>query len=282
MATVDSGQENYTANSLSAEDTCGGGEEHSLNYQEKVNTVKVGPPAVNAATLESLMQEQEADTTAVTVDEAAHNLPPQHHPTPTIHYMQQEQPQIVTAQPNLYSAPLQLVYVQPTPTGVNIIPIQAAGQPSFTPYSPPGFPAHPHHPVVVQPGIPFPLQYPTFYPSPYPVYTPGPYPQYPPTHPQYYQGQVPLHLVGTDAPLLPQPTSTMIPTPPYRQKFFRPWEDSSHSNTSDQSVLCPHTDCGGEGGQHSQSGGEDQQLLPYSEEDFPALTKELSRIKIKK
>jgi hypothetical protein len=38
----------------------------------------------------------------------------------------------------------------------------------------------------------------------------------------------------------------------------------------------------GEGFKHSQSGGEDQQLPPYSEEDFPALTKDLSRMKIKK
>ena len=288
MSTMESGK-NFVTNILSP---AGDGEdEHTLTKtQDKVEIVKEDSPAENAASLESLMQEQDADMTAVTEDEDAHNHPPQHHPTPTIHTQEQlPLPHHHLVPKSTQLTPLQLVYLQPTPHGVNIIPIQAAGQPSFTPYSPAGFPAHPHHPVVVQPGLPFPLQYPTFHPS-HPVYTPGPYPanqQYPhtPTFPQYFQGQVPHHLVG-----IPQPTST----PPFRQQFFRPWEDGSH--TSDhQSVLCPHTDCGGEGGQHSQlqsgeggqgqhsqSGGEDQQLPPYSEEDFPALTKELSKIKIKK
>ena len=48
------------------------------------------------------------------------------------------------------AGPLQLVYLQQTPGGVNIIPFQAVGFPSYTPCSPLGFPAHPHHPVVVQ------------------------------------------------------------------------------------------------------------------------------------
>jgi hypothetical protein len=273
MGTVDSGQQNYAANTLSQADE--GGEQNTLTkYQEEV---KEGSPAVNAATLESLMQEQEADsTTAVTVDEVAHNPPPQHHPTPTIHMQEQLPlpPHLISPQPT--HSILQLVYLQPTPHGVNIIPIQAAGQPYFTPYSPPGgFPAHPLHPVVVQPGLPFPLHHPAFYPS-HPVYTPGPYPAFP----QYYQGPVPHLPVGAVVPIIPQYTITMVPTPAYRQQFFRPWEDGSHTST--QSVLCPHTDCGGEGGQHSQPGCEDQQLPPYSEEDFPALTKGLSKIKIKK
>jgi len=285
MATLEIGQQNCAANSLSPGNDCG---LHSLtNFQDEGRIVKDGPPAVDAATLESLMQEQEADTTAVTVDEVATNPPPQHHPTSPIHVQGQLllPPHVIPAQPPQH-LPLQLVYLQPTPHGVNIIPIQAAGQPSFTPYSPPGFPALPHHPVVVQPGLPFPLQHPSFYPS-HPVYTPSSYP----TYPQHYQGQVLHHPAGTGAHIFPQNTSTMVAIPAYRQQFFRPWEDVSH--TSDQSVLCPHTDCGGEGGQHSQlpsgegfqhfqSGGEDQQLPPYSEEDFPALTKELSRIKIKK
>ena len=46
--------------------------------------------------------------------------------------------------------PLHLVYLQPSPHGINIIPFQAVGGPTFTPSSPLGFPAHPHHPVVVQ------------------------------------------------------------------------------------------------------------------------------------
>ena len=274
MATVDSGQQTYAAYTLRPADD--GGKHTLTNYQEEVKVVKDGPRAVHAATLESLMQEQEADTTAVTVDEVAQNPHPQYHPTPTNHHMQEQvplPPHGIPAQPNQH-LPLQLVYLQPTPHGVNIIPIKAAGQPSFTPYSPPGFPAHPHHPVVVQPGLPFPLQHPTFYPS-HPVYTPSPYPQ-------YYQGQVPHLPVGAGALVFPQNASTMISTPLYRQQFFRPWEDGSHPHTSDQSVLCPHTDCGGEGGQHSQAGGEDQHLPPYSEEDFPALTKGLSKVKIKK
>ena len=138
MATVDSGQQTYAANTLRPADDGG---KHSLtNYQEEVKVVKDGPPAVHAATLESLMQEQEADTTAVTVDEVAHNPHPQYHPTPTNHHMQEQvplPPHGIPAQPNQH-LPLQLVYLQPTPHGVNIIPIQASGQPSFTSYSPPG------------------------------------------------------------------------------------------------------------------------------------------------
>lgn len=53
------------------------------------------------------------------------------------------------------AGPLHLVYLQPTPHGVNIIPFQAAGFPTFSPVSPLGFPAHPHHPVVVQSPQPF-------------------------------------------------------------------------------------------------------------------------------
>ena len=57
--------------------------------QDKVEIVKEDSPAENAASLESLMQEQDADTTAVTVDEVAHNDPPQHHPTLAIHTQEQ-------------------------------------------------------------------------------------------------------------------------------------------------------------------------------------------------
>merc|ERR1719219_218496 len=58
--------------------------------------------------------------------------------------------------------PLHLVYLQPSPHGINVIPFQAVGCPTFTPNSPLGFPAHPNHPVVVQsPQLPptFPQQY---------------------------------------------------------------------------------------------------------------------------
>jgi hypothetical protein len=48
-----------------------GVEQTLTNYQEKVKVVMDAPPAENSATLESLMQEQEANTTAVTVDEVA-------------------------------------------------------------------------------------------------------------------------------------------------------------------------------------------------------------------
>ena len=54
--------------------------------------------------------------------------------------------------------PLHLVYLQPHPLGFNVIPFQAVGCPTFTPSSPLGFPAHPHHPVVVQsPQLPHPF-----------------------------------------------------------------------------------------------------------------------------
>ena len=60
------------------------------------------------------------------------------------------------------AGPLHLVYLQPSPHGINVIPFQAVGCPTFTPHSPLGFPAHPNHPVVVQsPQLPptFPHQY---------------------------------------------------------------------------------------------------------------------------
>jgi len=270
---MDSGQKNSVIKILSP--AVDGEDEHPpTNIQEKVKNMKVGSPSEHAASLESLMQEQAADMTAVTVDEVALNHPPQHHPSTTL---MQEQlpippPHLLPAQPTQL-APLQLVYLQPTPHGVNIIPIQASGQPSFTPCSPLGFPAHPHHPVVVQPGLPFPLHQPTFYTS-HPAY-----PQYNLGHPPHYQGQVLPHPAGAGAPIFYHNTSAVSSIPSNRQQFFRPWEDAVHPHTSDQSVLCPHTDCGGEGGQHSQAG---PQVPPYSEEDFPELTKELSKIKIKK
>ena len=83
--------------------------------------------------VESLMQERVGDTT-VTVDEHAGNTT-QEVPPP---YMQGPHSYLSNniVPPNgPMVSPLQLVYLQPTPHGLNIIPVQAAGQPTFTPYS---------------------------------------------------------------------------------------------------------------------------------------------------
>ena len=132
--------------------------------------------------LEKLMQQEEGET-SVTVDEFSNlhaNVPfvPQPMfdesiPPPPLGMMAPPRPcppplAPIAPAPGIYNhipppaiysqgspplplaGPLQLVYLQQTPSGVNMIPFQAVGFPSFSPCSPLGFPAHPHHPVVVQ------------------------------------------------------------------------------------------------------------------------------------
>jgi len=241
---------------------------------------------------ESLMQEFAADTT-VTVDEVADsplNLTTNPMQGPHPH------PAYLTQTPDLPMVhPLQLVYLQPTPHGVNIIPIQAAGH-TFTPYSPLGFPGHPHHPVVVHTGSSFPPRHPIVYHTPGHVYSPGPYPVYPqpmcmytsPTYPTYYPG----HVSRPDAsPPQTQGMSSMDTTytHPYRSqpRFFRPWEDRACVDNGGP-ASCPHKDCGGTGDQHCQLGsvpvsGQGQprtHVPPFGDEDFPVLGADLMKLKI--
>ena len=127
--------------------------------------------------LERLMVQEPADESGITVDEVPHDemtATTQQYDPSNHHHQQQfpEQPQQMVPYmnynnippPNIYTqgspplpltGPLQLVYLQPTAHGVNIIPFQAAGGPSFSPCSPLGFPAHPNHPVVVQSPQPY-------------------------------------------------------------------------------------------------------------------------------
>ena len=122
---------------------------------------------------EKLMQQQEGEAeTSVTVDEvqsstsapgAAQSHQYNDHQGEGGGARPYHQQQLLTSPvhvspPAIYSpgspplplaAPLQLVYLQHTPAGLNIIPFQAVGYPSFSPGSPLGFPAHPNHPVVV-------------------------------------------------------------------------------------------------------------------------------------
>jgi len=241
---------------------------------------------------ESLMQESAADTT-VTVDEVADNSP-LNLPTNPMQGLHPH-PAYPTQTPDLpMVSPLQLVYLQPTPHGVNIIPIQAAGQPTITPYNPLGFPSHPHHhPVVVHPGHSFPPHQPFVYHTPRHVYSPGPYPAYPqpmytsPAYPTFYPGHVPRPDASPHTLVMSSMDTTY--TPPYRpqQRFFRPWEDSACADNGGP-ASCPHKDCGGTGDQHCQSGtgpvsGQGQsrpQVLPFGDEDFPALGSELMKMKI--
>eukprot|EP00092_Neocalanus_flemingeri_P039957 GFUD01043526.1.p1 GENE.GFUD01043526.1~~GFUD01043526.1.p1 ORF type:complete len:277 (-),score=54.45 GFUD01043526.1:48-878(-) len=260
-----------------------------LGCSARVFTAPAGGLVEGGVSIESLMQERDGDAT-VTVDEEDDNSSLDQH----TNHMQGPLPNhanLVTALPTQSAglptpSPLQLVYLQPTPHGVNIIPVQAAGYPAFTPYSPLGFPAHP---VVVQSGHPYSPSHhhPTFY-HPQPHYSPGPYPTYPhPLHttnptPTYHPQPVPMPDVH------PQYTSSMVSSEPYKsqQKFFRPWEDTTDSLESGGTACCSHKDCGGTGYHHSQSGSRQEQvrqdLVSFSEADFPALSSELYKLKIEK
>eukprot|EP00092_Neocalanus_flemingeri_P001340 GFUD01001431.1.p1 GENE.GFUD01001431.1~~GFUD01001431.1.p1 ORF type:complete len:282 (-),score=53.86 GFUD01001431.1:23-868(-) len=259
-----------------------------------VFTAPAGGLVEGGVSIESLMQERYGDAT-VTVDEEDDNSSLDQH----TNHMQGPLPNhanLVPALPNQSAglpmpSPLQLVYLQPTPHGVNIIPVQAAGYPAFTPYSPLGFSGHPHHPVVVQSGHPYsPSPHHTTFYKTQPFYSPGPYPTYPhPLHttnptPTYHPQPVPMPDVH------PQYTRPMVSREPYRsqQKFFRPWEDtdSLDSGGTAWTACCSHKDCGGTGDHHSQSGSHQEQvrqdLVSFSEADFPALSSDLYKLKIEK
>jgi len=219
--------------------------------------------------VESLMQERDGDST-VTIDEHTGNstqevlthsmLAPPSYPAnlcPSSHM------------PDLpMVSPLQLVYLQPTPHGVNIIPVQGAGPPSFTPISPLGFPAHPNHPVVVQQGQFYRPQVPLYYHHQPPTYySPVPHPTIP-MYPTCYPGTpVKPYNMGTEPFYRPQP------------RFFRPWEDK-------EDACCPHKDCGGSEDHHTQTGSHEQAgqggVPSFGEEDFPALSQQMSSMNIKK
>eukprot|EP00092_Neocalanus_flemingeri_P025826 GFUD01027992.1.p1 GENE.GFUD01027992.1~~GFUD01027992.1.p1 ORF type:complete len:279 (-),score=55.91 GFUD01027992.1:18-854(-) len=262
-----------------------------LGCSAQVFTAPAGGLVEGGVSIESLMQERDVDAT-VTVDEEDDNSTLDQYTD----HMQGPLPNHANLVPALPTqsaglpmpSPLQLVYLQPTPHGVNIIPVQAAGYPAFTPFSPLGFPAHPHHPVVVQSGHPYPPSphHPTFY-HPQPFYSPGPYPTYP--HPLYTTNPTPAyHPQPIPMPdVQPHYNSSMASREPYRsqQKFFRPWEDTA-SLDSGGTACCSHKDCGGTGDHHSQSGSRQEQvrqdLVPFSEADFPALSSELYKLKIEK
>jgi len=146
------------------------------------------------------------------------------------------------------TGPLHLVYLQPTPHGVNIIPFQAAGFPTFSPVSPLGFPAHPHHPVVVQ--------------SPQQFHNPGPGGVFPPVSydasgmtyfPNVgYPSNEGICVPPQEVPFQEQPTT-------YRSsKLFRPWEDNSEEEKTPT-----------------------KSKVAFVEEDFPSLQTGLSKLNVK-
>merc|ERR1719154_315615 len=215
--------------------------------------------------VESLMQERVGDNT-VTVDEHVGNT------TQDVPNHPLQGPQIYPSNfvpfhgPNLpMVSPLQLVYLQSTPHGVNIVPVQAAGHPTFTPYSPLGFPAHPNHPVVVQQGHFLPPQTSPFFSQHQAFYRPGPHTL--PMYPTVYSGY----------PVQPQQPRTEPILRPRQPRFFRPWEDKNSS-------CCPHKDCGGKGDHHTQPviHEETRGVPSLGEEDFPALSQQMASVKIKK
>lgn len=110
------------------------------------------------------------------------------------------------------AGPLHLVYLQPTPHGINVIPFQAVGCPTFTPSSPLGFPAHPNHPVVVQsPQLPA-----TFPMAGQPQY------QHHEIPPDFHQA---FHHRSHPPPQGFYPGAGQNSTQPPDKKLFRPWED---------------------------------------------------------
>jgi len=171
--------------------------------------------------------------------------------------------------PNIYAhgspplplaGPLQLVYLQPTAHGVNIIPFQATGYPTFSPCSPLGFPAHPHHPVVVQSPQPFLSQgfmnvdSSGMAQSSIPSTTSPPVPGYFIPHPP------PPNQSGPDLPSDAH-HKTNATTSSYRNfKFFRPWEDKKMSDE----------ECAGI-----------KKAEDFVEDDFPTLQSGLSKLKLK-
>jgi len=127
--------------------------------------------------------------------------------------------------------PLHLVYLQPSPHGLNIIPWQAVGCPTFTPSSPLGFPAHPHHPVVVQsPHLPPPFPSPPYGPDKQGQIFPG---HNQPLPPGFYPPQNTSHL-PPQTQTKPDSEKDGEATP---KKIFRPWEDQSTALQSGLSNL---------------------------------------------
>jgi len=215
----------------------------------------------DSQSLECLMQEYDCDTTVqTTVNEVVEvsakkqvtALSPVEEIEPYSYAVPQATPLV-----GPHSTPLQLVYLQPTQYGVNIIPFQAAGQPTFTPHCPTGFPAHPQHPVVVQPGLSFPVPQPTYsspsvpdatftqpvqstqpthgppYPLPYPVYNQPYFQTYSPNHQPFFpnsptswpapgQMMLPPYPGPHHAPTIPSPYTSYGPVSPTPYPVFGP------------------------------------------------------------
>lgn len=218
-------------------------EKKAVTIQEPIKSQvrDVGPAGDAEASGEKLMMSTLGDE-GVTCDEVPHLSsvhPPQYVETgpvplapgplmiqsPVPGYNMMTPPQVYSqgSPPLPLAGPLHLVYLQPTPHGVNIIPFQAAGFPTFSPVSPLGFPAHPHHPVVVQSHQPF--HNPQSIPGgpdglPPPVYDQNGL-VYPPNFYAAcdYSSSEGVSIPPPDVPFREQPPTSRP------QKLFRPWED---------------------------------------------------------
>lgn len=235
--------------------------------------------------LERLMVQEPADESGITVDEVPHDemtaTTQQNNPSNRHQQQFPEQPQQMVPYmnynnippPNIYTqgspplplaGPLQLVYLQSTAYGVNIIPFQAAGGPSFSPCSPLGFPAHPNHPVVVQSPSPQPYSSPElintdvdcqYVPPPPTTQIPPPYPY---LQTPYFAPHTPYHMYQDHPQGYPE---HHLNASSYRsQKFFRPWEDQTEVANYKPEPKNP---------------------VKFDEEDFPSLESGLSKMNIK-
>merc|ERR1719219_1018661 len=142
----------------------------------------------------------------------------QHQQPPPLHIYSPGSPPLPLA------GPLHLVYLQPSPHGINVIPFQAVGCPTFSPSSPLGFPAHPHHPVVVQ-SPQLPPHFPSMGPHQPPPQPPDLGPGYPAHHQAFFNPpQFPAQGFYPPQNVQFSPENKEAGTS-YSTKPFRPWED---------------------------------------------------------
>jgi len=336
--------------------------DHNVPVQRSAEkgSVNVGDKDGEESSLERLMQEKDGDTSMFTAMSEVAEALAQHQieasaPVEKLEPSNYTYPPV--SPPVVYPNPIHLVYLQPTQTGLSIIPCQVAGQPPFIPHYPSGLHDNLQHPVVAQPGAPFPVPPHSIYDGLY-SYNPSTFPSYESTnllpHVNYDQSRMnqPLHTPASPLPYpvngvinpLPYPVSVQtnlasypssIPTPssspypnltpyavypptnamPYPHCGYGPINQGRITNTphyfdhessnnvvpvpvtyQDTGALSPTTSVvkstvekrffrpweeGGEMDDCHHQWSEEEELLQFGEEDFPALNQVFDKMKIK-
>jgi len=267
-----------------------------IGHSQVLTTTTADPACeANVDSPEILLQNRDVNSTStnggcVTVDESATlNTSSSSNGQPNLRQQEQQMPfssfYVSSPPPQLSTGLPQLVYLQPTPYGFNVIPFQAVGQPFFTPYSPPGFPAHPTHPVVVQPGIPFPqCQYPN---NQVPFYNIAGQGQQQFIYPQCNTNSVPETPAAECCPQQDvegfKKNEMPIPSNQEMGGFFRPSECNNNDKCSNAMSGNPFkTLVNKPPFEITNNSSENQVKMPYSEDEFPALSSDMSKLKLKK